>query len=404
MTWLVNGQVLDIHSGRFAAAHVEVDGGRIARIAARLPADAGAGALDLGGAFLLPGFFDCHVHICADTENPDATFGWANALPGTIALYAARAAQRLLMAGITTARDVGGWDYHEIAVREAIRCGWIVGPRLHCAGRILTITSSSTAYFRGMYEEADGPQAVRQAARKQFAHGAQFIKLLATGAVTSTEYEDPMAIQYRREEIAAAVEIAADNLSYVAAHAHSPAGIRNAVECGCRSIEHTVYGDEDVYRLMAARGTFLVPTLCASQGMFADETFAAHVTTHIRQRYDAVREVHAANIRTAHRAGVRIAMGSDVGTPGNHCGDNMKEIDLMVRQAGMSPLAAIRSATIEAASLMRVDDRLGSIEPGKLADLIAVAANPLEDVTALAAVSFVMKDGHAYKNQLPSAR
>ena len=156
----------------------------------------------MAGAFLLPGFFDCHVHICVPTDASDPSRLWTNALPGEIAIYAARAARRLLMCGITTAREVGGWDYHEIAVRESIGQGLIEGPRLYCAGKILTITSSTTPYYRGMYEEADGAEEVKKAARKQLAQGADLIKILATGAITSTKYEKAEAIQYRPEEIA----------------------------------------------------------------------------------------------------------------------------------------------------------------------------------------------------------
>jgi imidazolonepropionase-like amidohydrolase len=400
MNWLVNGNLIDVRTGRIEPAHVAIDHGRITEVSKALPAKINGPVTDLAGAYLLPGFIDCHVHICVDTYNPDATYGWAGALPGTIALFAAQAARRMLLAGVTTARDVGGWDYHEIAVREAIRQGWIEGSRLICAGRILSITSSSTAYYRGMYEEADGPDAVREAARKQFAHGAQFIKLLATGAVTSTEYESPMATQYRPAEIRAAVEVARDQLSYVAAHAHSPDGIRNAVEAGCHSIEHTVYGNEEVYRLMATHGTYLVPTLCASQAMFSDPNFSGKVTQHIRERYRAIKETHAENIRTARRLGVKIAMGSDAGTPGNHCGDNMQELETMVKDAGFSTLAAIQAATVDAAAMMRIDDRLGDIAPGKIADLIALKANPLDDIGALRRVEFVMKDGRIAKNLL----
>ena len=187
MTCLVNGQVLDVRTGRFEQKHIRIDSGRISELSGHLPKGAGDPMIDLAGGYVLPGFFDCHVHICSNTSNADSTRGWGDALPGTIAIYAAQAARRLLMAGITTARDVGGWDYHEIAVREAIRKGWIEGPRLHCAGRILTMTSSTTAYYRGMYEEADGPDAVRKAARKQLARGAQFLKVLAPGAVASTK-------------------------------------------------------------------------------------------------------------------------------------------------------------------------------------------------------------------------
>lgn len=404
MTWLVNGRVLDVHSGRLEGKHIRIEKGCIQQISATLQRHDPTDVIDLGGTFVLPGFFDCHVHICADTYTPDVALGWANALPGTIAIYAAQAANRLIMAGITTARDVGGWDYHEIAVREAIRKGWIKGPRLYCAGRILTITSSTTAYYRGMYEEADGPDAVRKAARSQFARGAEFIKILATGALLSSEYESPLATQYRKDEITAAVEVAKDNLSYVAAHAHSPDGIRNAVESGCRSIEHTVYGDETIYRLMADRGTYLVPTLCVSQALFSDPTFSARLPAHLHARYQEIHALHVANISQARSLGVKIAMGSDAGTPGNHCGDNMQELEVMVKEAGFSTLEAVRTATINAATMMHIDGQLGSIEAGKRADLIAVTTDPLEDISALRVVPFVMKDGEVVKNQLPAAQ
>jgi imidazolonepropionase-like amidohydrolase len=397
MTWLVNGQLLDVRSGRSERKHIRTDNGRVSAISAERPVKADDTVVDLAGAYVLPGFFDCHVHICVNTRNPNVADGWGGALPGTIALYAADSARRLLMAGITTARDVGGWDYHEIAVREAIRAGWIPGPRLYCAGRILTITSSSTPYWRGMYEEADGPAAVRRAARQQLARGADFIKLLATGAVTSTAYENPHAVQYRGDEIRAAVEIANDNFTYVAAHAHAPAGIRNAAEAGCRSVEHTVYGDEGAYRVMAERGTYLVPTLCITQAMFADPALAAAVPDHIRHRYRELHDLHVANIALARRLGVRIAMGTDAGTPGNHCGDNMQELEVMVREAGFSALEAIQAATIGAATMMRLDDDLGTLEPGKLADLIVIKDNPVDDVGALRSVSFVMKGGQIVK-------
>lgn len=403
MTWLVNCNLIDVRSGHIGKTHIHVENGRITEVSTRPPTNREDSVVDLGGAFVLPGFFDCHVHICVDTYNPDTTQGWANELPGTIAIYAAKAAERLLMAGITTARELGGWDYHEIAVREAIRKGWIKGPRLYCAGRILTITSSTTAYYPGMYEEADGADAVRKAARKQFAHGAQFIKLLATGAVTSTEYESPLAVQYRRDEITAAVEIAANNLTYVAAHAHSPDGIRNAVECGCRTVEHTVYGNEEVYRLMAERGTYLIPTLCVSQAMFSDPRFAEKVPQHLRERYDEMKVTHVANIRLAKRLGVKIAMGSDAGTPGNHCGNSMQELEVMVKDGGFSTLEAIQAATVNAADMMRLSEKLGTVEPGKIADLIALTTNPLDDISALRSVQFVMKDAQVAKNHLLSA-
>ena len=311
--WLKNAQIYDSRSRRFRRGDIEVAGERFASLGGKAPAK--AEAIDMDGAFLLPGFFDCHVHICVPTDAPDPSRLWVNALPGEIAIYAARSARRLLMCGITTAREVGGWDYHEIAVRESIAAGVIEGPRLYCAGRILTITSSTTPYYRGMYEEADGPEEVRKAARKQLAQGADLIKILATGAVTSTKYEKADAIQYRPEEIAAAVAIARDNLTHVAAHAHANEGIRNAVEAGCRSIEHGSFGEEATYHLMAERGTYLVPTLCTAAAMFKDPNFVRRVPPHFKERYKKVHATRVANMKLARRCDVRMAMGTDAGTP-----------------------------------------------------------------------------------------
>ena len=398
VTWIDNCRIYDVHAGAFRGGALKVESGRIAEIVDGSAPRDGA-RIDLGGQYVLPGFFDCHVHICMRTEAADANDVWRGALPGTIAIYAAEAAKRMLHAGITTARDVGGWDYHEIAVREAINAGLIEGPRIHCAGRLLSITSSTTPYYRGMYEEADGPDQVRRAARKQLSMGADLIKMLVTGALTSSRYERADAIQYRPEEIRAAVEIAEDNYTYVAAHAHALQGISNAVEAGCRSIEHGSCGNEAVYRLMAKRGTFLVPTVCIMPAMFSDAGFVASVPDHIRERYQAAHETHVRNLQLAHRCGVTIAMGTDAGTPGNHCGRNMLEMQVMVEKGGLSPAEAIRAATLNGARLMRLDSDLGSIEPDKIADLIAMSENPLEDIRALFNVSFVMKEGRVVRNE-----
>lgn len=392
--WLHNANVYDVEKARFSPADVEVRDGRIAAIG---QAPAGAEIVDMAGAHLLPGFIDCHVHICAKSDAPNPNNVWQGVLPGEIVLYAARGARRMLMCGITTARDVGGWDYHEIAVREAIAAGWIEGPRLVCSGRILSITSSTTPYYPGMYEEADGVEAVKSAARLQLSKGADFIKLLATGALTSTKYEKAEAIQYRREEIAAAVAIAEDNMTYVAAHAHAKEGIVNAVECGCRSIEHGSFGDETAYRLMAERGAWLVPTVCVMPALFRDDGFAAMTPEHIRARYRDLHVIRMENMKLARRLGVPVAMGTDCGTPGNHCGDNMQEPVLMVEEAGFTPAEAIRAATLGAATMMRLDREIGSIAVGKAADLIATAASPLDDIRALERVDFVMKGGRVHK-------
>ena len=398
--WLRGGRLYDVAAGRFAAGDIRIEGGRIAAMAAGGRPAADDSAVDMAGAFLLPGFIDCHVHLCMPTEdgNPDAP--WRGRLPGEIAIYAAQAARRTLMGGITTARDVGGWDYHEIAVRNLIQRGQLQGPRLFCAGRLLSITTSTTAYYSGMYDTADGPDQVRAKARKQLAMGADLIKVMATGAVTSTEYEDARAIQYQPDELAAAVAIARENFKHCAAHAHACQGIRNATLAGCRSIEHGTYGDEEAYALMVEKGTFLVPTLCVHSALRADRRALAGLLPHIRERYFAIEKTRLKNVALAARLGVPLAMGTDAGTPGNHHGDNTQEIVRMVTGAGLTPQAAIAAATMGGARLLGREAELGSLEAGKLADIVALGADPLADIAACRDVRFVMKEGEIARNDL----
>ena len=314
-------------------------------------------------------------------------------LPGTIALHAAWNARNLLHCGITTARDVGGWDYHEIAVREAIDAGRIEGPRLYCSGKILSITTASSPYYPGMYDEVDGPAEVRKGARRQFAKGADLIKILASGAVNSSRYERADAIQMRPDEIAAAVEIAADNFTHVAAHAHASEAIRNAILGGCRSIEHGTYATDETRRLMVEHGTFLVPTICTAHAFLKDPDFAGRALPHVRERYRELEGLRHRQLAKAREAGVRVAMGTDVGTPGNHCGDNMQEVVIMVEECGFGTVEAIRSATLHGAELLGQQHRLGAIAEGMMADIIAVPRDPVVDIRALMDVEFVMKDG-----------
>ena len=397
--WLTGGQVYDVHEGAYRRQDIELEDGRIAGLAARAAPAAADRSLDCGGAFLLPGFIDCHVHLCIPSEHANPDNPWRGKPEGLVAIYAAEAARRTLGAGITTARDVGGWNYHEIAVRQAIRAGLIPGPRLFCAGRLLSITTSTASYYPGMYEVADGPEAVRAAARRQLAQGADLIKVMATGALTSTEYENARAIQYTLEELEAAVAVARDNFTHVAAHAHALQGIENATRAGCRSVEHGSYGDEQVYRLMAEAGTFLVPTLCVVSAMLADDEVRDAVPEHIRRRYIESDRTRIDNTALAHECGVAIAMGTDAGTPGNHHGDNMQEVVHMVREAGLSPREAVFASTVNPARLLGQDDALGSLQAGKCADVIGFAQDPLRDIEALRHPLLVIKDGVVYRDE-----
>lgn len=395
----MGGQVYDVEHDTFRVAAIAIDNGRIAELRepGGKPPPIMDEKVDVAGLWLIPGLIDCHVHITQPTDHGDPRAA-ASRSDAEVALFTAAAAERTLMAGITTVRDVGGWNYVEMAVRAAINAGTIRGPRMFLAGRLLSITTSTVDYYPGMYEVADGADAVRKAARRQLAQGADLIKVMATGAMLSSETEDSRAIQFTLDELRAAVEIAHDNHKHVAAHAHALAGIHNAVDAGCDSIEHCTFADDEVLRKMANAGTALVPTLCAGEMLFRDPDAVASMPEYLRERMFEFNEIHLATIKRAHELGVTIAMGTDAGTPGNHHGLNVQECIILARQTGLTPAESIRSATMNAARLLRQTEHLGSIDVGKHADIVALAANPLADIDELTRPAMVIKAGHVVRD------
>ena len=392
MRWLTGGMVLDPAGEQFARLDVGIEGERIAALVPHATPGDGDVVVELDGCWLLPGLIDCHVHLTQPTDAPDPASA-ATRSDAAVALFAAAAARRTLSAGVTTVRDVGGWNYVEMAVREAIEAGEITGPRLFLAGRLLSITTATTGYYPGMYEVADGVDEVRRAVRRQLARGADVIKVMATGAMLSSETEDARAIQYSLDELRAAVEVAHANFKPVAAHAHAGEGIINAVAAGVDSIEHCTFADDLALGRIAAAGTFVVPTICAGELLLRDTAMVAAMPEHLRRRMVEFNDVHLTTIRRAHELGVRIAMGTDAGTPGNHHGLNAHECVLMATRCGLSPAESIRAATVNGAALLRRSDVLGTLEVGKYADVIACAGDPLHDIEELTRLVFVMKGG-----------
>ena len=392
MRWLIGGHALAADGGYFVRADIGVEGERIARVVTSASPEPDDIVVDMAGWWLLPGLIDCHVHLTQPTDVPDPVVS-ASRSDAAVALYTAAAAERTLLAGVTTARDVGGWNYVEMAVRDAIRDGTVVGPRLFLAGRLLSITTATVEYYPGMYEVADGTDAVRAAARRQLARGADLIKVMATGAMLSSETEDARAIQFTLDELRAAVEVAHDSFKHVAAHAHARQGIENAVDAGVDSIEHCTFADDAALRRIADAGIFVVPTICAGELLFRDVDVVGSMPAHLRERMAEFNDVHLDVIRRAHQLGVRIAMGTDAGTPGNHHGLNAHECVFMVTQCGLSPADSVRSATQNAAALLRRSADLGSLEVGKYADVIGCPGDPFDDIEELTRVGFVMKGG-----------
>ncbi len=346
--------------------------------------------LDLTGRTIMPGLIDCHVHIAAEAL-PDSTmagpWGWST-------LIMLKHAQNTLSAGVTTIRDVGGRHHLEFSLRKAVEAGMFVAPRMSLAGKLLSITTTGTEWYDGMYREADGVDEVRKATREQLKAGADLIKVLATGAVLSPG-EKPGAATFEMEEIRAAVVEAAKVGKIVAAHAHGIEGIRNAVEAGAKTIEHGTYLREDphVMERMAKEEIFLVPTLKAGYDVIYGDR--PGIPDWIMEKSKETQEHAMASIRKAYQMGVPIAMGTDAATPYNFHGENAMELYYM-SEAGISTMDCIVASTKNAARALGWDSKLGTLEAGKLADLIVVAKNPLDDLRSLADrknIEYVMQGG-----------
>jgi len=384
--------VYDVRAARFRRLDVIVEGERISALSPPV-SEFGGRTIGLEGAYLLPGLIDCHVHLTIRGEDADPSAS-ASRTDEDVARYAADAAERTARAGVTTVRDLGGWNYVEIELRDRIARGEAVGPRIVPAGRLLSVPTPAVEYYPGMYEVCRGPQEVRAAVRAQIERGAGVIKVMATGAMLSPESEDARAAQFSLAELRAAVAAASEAGVPVAAHAHAVEGIRAAVDAGVASIEHGTFADRPVLEEMARRGVHLVATLGA---MHDEDALPPDLPEHIRRRFDDARAVHLETVRTAHGLGVPLAMGTDAGAPGDHHGANAEEVVRLVRTVGLSPADAIAAATATAARLLRID--AGAIEPGRLADLIAVAADPLRDIDALRNVGFVMIGGRVLRHE-----
>ena len=392
-------RMLDVERGTIVANPVIViDGETIQSVGSAVPE--GAKVVDLGDVTLLPGLIDMHVHIefgnsTDPSVRPARRFGNG---PIDAAFNGAVNAKATLLAGFTSVRSCGSNDFIDVALKKAIARGAVIGPRITPAGYQISMTGGhgdNTGFAPGEWELdpkhgiADGSEQLLYAVRYQIKYGAEVIKLMATGGVLSEE-ASPTNRQFSDEELRTVVEEAKRNGLRVATHAHGTAGIIAAVKAGVDSIEHGSMLNDEAIRLMKEHGTWLVPTLYLADLGVADEQ-----SEHVKAKGAAMSSAAFESFRKALDAGVKIAFGTDAGAGALVHGLNARELATMVKY-GMKPADAIRAATINAASLLGVTDR-GTIAAGKLADIIAVKGNPLDDVTTLEHVLFVMKGGEVFK-------
>lgn len=394
-------RLIDVkHDQVVSPAVVLIEDGRIAQVGTALNIPAGTQVFDLGSATLLPGLIDAHVHLTSVPENSGYQ-ALGVSLPRET-LYGASNARRTLLAGFTSARNVGADGFSDVALREAIDAGDLPGPRLLVSGPALGITGGhcdeNLLAPKFHYRDegvADGPWEARAKAREVIKFGADLIKLCASGGVLS-KGDRPGSPQYSLEEMRAIVEEAHRAGRKVAAHAHGTLSIKEAIRAGVDSIEHASLLDEEGIALAREHGTFLVMDIYNDDFILAQGLKMGMLPESI-EKEKALGQLQRDSFARAVKAGLRMAFGTDAGVYPH--GTNAKQFALMVRY-GMTPMQAIRAATLDAAELLGWKDKVGSLDPGKWADLIGVQGNPLTDVRALEDVGFVMKGGAVVKDTL----
>ncbi len=393
------GRIVDVHNGNEAADQtIIVTGDRITAITptASTPKQPSDEEIDLRSFTVLPGLIDVHTHLTSET-NFDPYRELSTSVAKS-ALIGARNAKVTFEAGFTTVRNVGAEGYADVDLRDAINEGLVEGPHMQVSGPPLGITGGHCdddllpyQYHQTAEGVADGVEAVQHKTRETIKYGADLIKICATGGVLS-KGDDPQASQYTLEEMKAIVADAHRLGRKVAAHAHGSQGILWATEAGVDSIEHGSYMNDEDIAAMKARGTYFVPTAYLIDWMQEN----GHLPVFYLQKMKDVSAVEKANAKKAIAAGVKVALGTDAAVYPH--GLNAHELDVYVNQFGMTPLAALQTGTLNAADLMGWSDKVGSIEPGKWADIIAVDGDPLKDIRTLQHVSFVMKSGTVYRN------
>lgn len=406
------GRLLDVKTGQWREnVSVLVIGGRIISVDARDPAATGE-RVDLSRYSCLPGLIDAHVHLTSQTA-PEAERlrSTLSDNPADSALESVAYAERTLLAGFTTVRDLGGDDNVNIALKKAINAGRVRGPRILTAGQTIASTgghgdgtnSYKQEFLHALGEPGphkgivNGADDARRAVRQHYKDGADLIKITATGGVLSLASSGQNA-QFVDEELQALIATARDYGYKVAAHAHGAEGMKRALRAGVDSIEHGTYMDAEAIALFKEKGAWYVPTISAGKFVAAKAALPDYYPPVVRPKAAAIGAQIQNTFAKAWRAGVRIAFGTDAGVFPH--GENAREFGYMV-EAGMPALDALRSATLNAAELLGRQGQLGALAPDYAADLIAVQGDPLQDISVMNDVRFVMRDGVVYKQPAP---
>jgi imidazolonepropionase-like amidohydrolase len=394
------GRLIDPDSGSVLTDQkIMIVGNKITAVGKELQIPADAKWIDLSDKTVLPGLIDCHTHVADGNSLDGEPFNALKKTASQVALESVPNARKTLLSGFTTVRDVGTYRaLNDIALRDAIARGDIIGPRMYVAGAYITITGGAGAMTGQApdiqlpwdlhYGEANSPWEVRQKVRLLAHNGVDHIKVLSTGAVL-THGSSPNATEFTPEELQAAVEEARSFGLKVEAHAHNAQGIKNAIRAGVASIEHATLIDDEGIALARKNGTYLEECI---QEAGRKGTIPPDFLEHDRE----LGEKHRQNFRKAVEAGVKMAFGTDLGV----CpyGTSPKQFAFMVKY-GMTPMQAIQAATSNAADLLGHSHEIGSIKAGKYADIVAVSGDPLKDISVLENIQFVMKEGKVYKQE-----
>ncbi|MCG7635701.1 MULTISPECIES: amidohydrolase family protein [unclassified Alteromonas] len=367
-------------------------------------AQEGDTVIDLKTSTVMPGLMDMHVHLSSQHGGPQTYLERFSLNEADYALRAANYAKITLDSGFTTVRNLGDGYNETVALRNAISKGYATGPRIYTVAKSIATTGGHADPSNGLSHllrpdvgpkqgVVNGEAEAREAVRTRYQDGADLIKITATGGVLSVA-KSGQNPQFMTDELEAIVETAKDYGMTVAVHAHGKEGMKRAIEAGVDSIEHGTYMDDEIRTLMKKHGTYYVPTILAGKFVADKAKIDGFFPELVRPKAAAIGPLIQNTFEQAHKAGVKIAFGTDSGVSAH--GDNAQEFSLMV-EAGMKPADALLSATVNSASLLGISDILGTLEEGKLADIVAVQGNPLDDISLMESVSFVMKDGIVYK-------